>query len=89
MEEQNESIKMVGVKDGNRLILITEDEFSLWDKCDNFYNPQAEAGIQLRDEALGIDWKIPTKEAILSEKDLKYPYLKDMILDFDINEKYY
>ena len=58
-------------------------------KCDNFYVPQAEAGIQLRDETLGIDWKIPTTEAILSEKDMKYPFLKDMILDFDINDKFY
>ena len=58
-------------------------------KCDNFYAPQAEAGIQLRDETLGIDWKIPTIEAILSEKDMKYPFLKDMILDFDINDKFY
>ena len=68
---------------------VLSKEAILQYKCDNFYKPQAEAGIQLRDEALDIDWKIPTKEAILSEKDLKYPYLKDMILDFDINEKYY
>ena len=58
-------------------------------KCDNFYAPQAEAGIQLRDETLGIDWKISTAEAILSERDMKYPFLKDMILDFDINDKFY
>ena len=42
-------------------------------KCDNFYAPQAEAGIQLGDEALGIDWRIPMEDAILSGKDLKYP----------------
>lgn len=42
-------------------------------KCDNFYAPQADGGIQLRDESLGIDWKIPVAEAILSEKDLKHP----------------
>ena len=35
-------------------------------KCDNFYAPQADAGIQLRDESLGIDWRIPVAEAILS-----------------------
>ncbi|MBR5891204.1 MAG: dTDP-4-dehydrorhamnose 3,5-epimerase [Bacteroidaceae bacterium] len=58
-------------------------------KCDNFYAPQADAGIQLLDEALGIDWKIPTAEAILSEKDLKHPLLKDAVLDFDINDKLY
>ena len=58
-------------------------------KCDNFYAPQADAGIQLRDEELGIDWRIPTAEAILSEKDLKHPLLRDAVLDFDINDKLY
>lgn len=58
-------------------------------KCDNFYAPQADAGIQLLDEALGIDWKIPVGEAILSEKDLKQPLLKESLSDFDINDKLY
>ena len=58
-------------------------------KCDNFYAPQADAGIQLRDEELSIDWRIPTAEAILSEKDLKHPLLRDAVLDFDINDKLY
>ena len=49
-------------------------------KCDNFY---ADGGIQLRDESLGIDWKIPVAEAILSEKDLKHPLLKDYDSPFD------
>lgn len=52
-------------------------------KCDNFYAPQADGGIQLRDESLGIDWKIPVAEAILSEKDLKHPLLKDYDSPFD------
>ena len=54
-------------------------------KCDNFYTPEADGGIQLRDESLGIDWCIPTEEAILSEKDLKHPFLKDFDSPFDIN----
>ena len=58
-------------------------------KCDNFYAPQADAGIQLMDEELGIDWRIPTAEAILSEKDLKHPCLRDAVLDFDIKDKLY
>lgn len=58
-------------------------------KCDNFYAPQADAGIQLRDEELGIDWRIPTAEALLSEKDLKHPCLRDAVLDFDIKDKLY
>ena len=35
------------------------------------------------DESLGIDWKIPVAEAILSEKDLKHPLLKDYDSPFD------
>lgn len=58
-------------------------------KCDNFYAPQADSGIQLLDESLGIDWRIPIAEAILSEKDLKQPLLKDTMPDFDINDKLY
>ena len=58
-------------------------------KCDNFYAPQADAGIQLMDEELGIDWRIPTAEALLSEKDLKHPCLRDAVLDFDINDVLY
>lgn len=58
-------------------------------KCDNFYAPQAEAGIQLTDRALEIDWKIPVTDAIMSEKDLKYPLLRDTIPDFIYGEKLY
>ena len=58
-------------------------------KCDNFYVPEADGGIQLCDESLCIDWKIPVTEAILSEKDMKHPYLKDAVLDFDFNESLY
>ena len=46
-------------------------------KCDNFYAPQADGGISILDKSLGIDWKIPTDKAILSDKDTKHPLLKD------------
>ena len=46
-------------------------------KCDEFYHPEADAGIQLSDPALGIDWRIPFDEAILSDKDTKHPLFKD------------
>ena len=44
-------------------------------KCDNYYAPQAQAGIAWDDPALGIDWRIPPREVILSEKDRKNPPL--------------
>ena len=47
-------------------------------KCDEFYHPEAEGGISILDESLGIDWRIPTGKAILSEKDTRHPNLKDL-----------
>ena len=38
-------------------------------KCDEFYNPEADAGVLLTDPALGIDWKIAPEQMILSDKD--------------------
>lgn len=58
-------------------------------KCDNFYAPQADGGINIKDESLGIDWKIPVEKAILSEKDLKHACLKEAELDFDYKDHLY
>ena len=58
-------------------------------KCDEFYAPESEGGIQLIDETLGIDWKIPVGNAILSEKDLHRTCLKDSVLDFKYGEDLY
>ena len=38
-------------------------------KCDNFYNKESEGSILWNDDLLNINWKIPTKNIILSEKD--------------------
>ena len=51
-------------------------------KCDNFYAPQADGGISILDSSLGIDWKIPTDKAFLSDKDTKHPLLKDFETPF-------
>ena len=58
-------------------------------KCDNFYAPQADGGISILDESLGIDWRIPTDKAILSDKDTKHPLLKDFDSPFGINVDLY
>ena len=58
-------------------------------KCDNFYAPEADGGISIKDESLVIDWQIPTESALLSEKDLKHLCLKDFDSPFDYNENLY
>ena len=47
-------------------------------KVDTPYNPQAESGIRFDDPDLGIDWRVDNP--ILSDKDLKLPFLKDLTL---------
>ena len=58
-------------------------------KCDNFYAPQADGGIQLIDESLGIDWQIPADKVVLSEKDLKHPLLVEYDSPFDYSVNLY
>lgn len=52
-------------------------------KCDEFYHPEADGGISILDESLGIDWHIPTEKANLSDKDTKHPLLKDFDSPFE------
>ena len=68
---------------------VLSDEAIFQYKCDNFYAPQADGGISILDEDLGIDWHIPMDKAILSEKDTKHPLLKDFDSPFDINIELY
>lgn len=58
-------------------------------KCDNFYAPQADGGISILDDSLGIDWHIPMDQALLSEKDTKHPLLKDFDSPFTIDMDLY
>jgi dTDP-4-dehydrorhamnose 3,5-epimerase len=41
-------------------------------KCDEFYHPEAEAGIAWNDSTIGIDWRLPKENIILSDKDKGY-----------------
>ena len=58
-------------------------------KCDEFYHPDADGGISILDKSLGIDWRIPTEDANLSEKDTKNPMLKDFVSPFSVCESLY
>lgn len=58
-------------------------------KCDEFYAPQADGGISILDDSLGIDWRIPADKALLSEKDTKHALLKDFDSPFSIDMDLY
>ncbi|MBQ7268916.1 MAG: dTDP-4-dehydrorhamnose 3,5-epimerase [Bacteroidales bacterium] len=55
-------------------------------KCDNFYAPHSEGAIRWNDPALGIDWRIPEKDVLLSGKDRGHPLLADAPELFDYAE---
>jgi dTDP-4-dehydrorhamnose 3,5-epimerase len=42
-------------------------------KCDDYYTPEAEAGLRYDDDVLQINWTIPTTDMILSDRDKKWP----------------
>ena len=42
-----------------------------------------DGGISILDDSLGIDWRIPTEHANLSEKDTKHQVLKDFESPFE------
>jgi dTDP-4-dehydrorhamnose 3,5-epimerase len=58
-------------------------------KCDNYYAPQSEGALAWDDPELGIDWRIPAGEIVLSKKDKVHPRLKDADGLFDYSEKLY
>ena len=44
-------------------------------KCDNYYCPSSEGAIAWDDPDLGIDWRIPKGDVVLSAKDRHHPRL--------------
>ena len=59
---------------GHGFLTLTDDVEFLY-KADNYYVPEADAGIRWNDPDIGVEWGI--KNPILSEKDKKNPFLKD------------
>ena len=51
-------------------------------KCDEYYYPEAEAGIIYNDPSLIIDWKIKDKDIKISSKDMLLPKLEKANINF-------
>ncbi|MBR0299236.1 MAG: dTDP-4-dehydrorhamnose 3,5-epimerase [Bacteroidales bacterium] len=54
---------------------VLSEEVVFQYKCDNFYCPAAEGGIAWNDPGLGIDWRLPEADILLSERDKHHPFL--------------
>lgn len=63
--------------------VVVSDVAQFQYKVDNRYAPEAEATLRFDDPALGIDWRLPAAELLLSEKDLKGCPLSQLTTNFD------
>lgn len=59
---------------GHGFVTLTDDVEFLY-KADNYYAPEADAGVRWNDPDIGVAWGV--ENPILSEKDKKNPFLKD------------
>lgn len=51
-------------------------------KCDNFYQREAERGINFNDPQIAIDWQIAATDALVSSKDKVLPMLQEAEMNF-------
>lgn len=64
---------------GHGFVTLT-DEVEFLYKADNYYAPEADGGIRWNDPDIGVDWGV--ENPILSAKDEKNPFLKDLEILF-------
>lgn len=56
--------------------LTLTDNVEFLYKADNYYEPQVDSGLRWNDPDIGVDWECASP--VLSDKDAKLPFLKDM-----------
>ena len=55
--------------------MTLQDSTEIVYKCSDFYAPATEGALRWDDPAIGIDWPLPTKKVVLSDKDAAAPGL--------------
>jgi len=61
---------------------VLSEEAVFYYKCDELYNTSAERGILYNDTSLDIDWMIPEKKRIISDKDMILPEFDKAEMNF-------
>ena len=62
--------------------VVLSDTCEFLYKCDNFYDKASEGGIAYNDPSLNIDWMIPEKDVMLSDKDKQNPTIENAVFNF-------
>ena len=58
--------------------MTLEDDTEVVYKVSDYYSPDHDKGLLWNDPALGIQWPVPAKEALLSERDRAHPRLAEL-----------
>ena len=74
LSEENKKQLLIPRGFGHGFVTLTDDVEFLY-KADNYYAPEADAGVRWDDLEIGVEWGI--ENPILSEKDKKNPFLKE------------
>ena len=75
LSAENKKQLMIPRGFGHGFVTLT-DEVEFLYKADNYYAPKADGGIRWNDPEIGVDWGV--ENPILSAKDEKNPFLKDL-----------
>lgn len=63
---------------------VLSDKAIVFYKCDNFYHPDSERGINYKDPDLNIDWQVNPENAVVSTKDKVLPDFAHADMNFSI-----
>ena len=77
LSEQNKKMMMIPRGFAHGFVVLSETAIFQY-KCDNLYSTQNEGGIRFDDPDLQIDWKISMDKVLLSDKDKKLPFFKEL-----------
>lgn len=87
VELSSENKKQLFVSKGfAHAFLVLSETAVFFYKCDEYYHLESESGIRFDDPNLGIDWKIPTKDIQLSEKDKQLKMLTEIDIPFEYTQ---
>ena len=73
LSEENKKQLLIPRGFGHGFVTLTDDVEFLY-KADNYYAPEADAGIRWNDPEIGVEWGV--ENPLLSEKDRNNPFLE-------------
>ncbi|HSA07172.1 MAG TPA: dTDP-4-dehydrorhamnose 3,5-epimerase [Candidatus Gastranaerophilales bacterium] len=76
LSEENKKMLYIPAGFAHGFAVLSEEAEVLY-KASNEYSPEHDAGIRWNDPEIGVDWKV--KNPLISGKDEKLPFLKELI----------